>query len=204
MTEVVEAVTLTEVVDRDGRFWTQDCVNDERGWFPYPQDEPYLSLADLAAAHGPLTPAVHVRRDAPGPVPGPLPGVCFSCGGTGEVHGPGGNGNWTGQACGCDTPFLRAVRRRLALLRRTRADARGGLMTISVPTLYSVQVVFFRDGKVGIHQVDNVTEADAGLLRIAYTCRDGDGLTFDENSTGEQWFYGWDEIRDVNIAPLPA
>lgn len=96
---------LTEVIDRDGRFWTQDCVNDEQGWFPYPQDEPYLPLADLIAKHGPLTPAVHIRRDAPGPVPGPLPGVCFSCGGTGEVHGPGGNGNWTGVACGCETPY---------------------------------------------------------------------------------------------------
>ena len=23
---------LTEVLDRDGRFWTQDAVNDEHGW----------------------------------------------------------------------------------------------------------------------------------------------------------------------------
>ena len=96
---------LTEVVDRDGRYWTQDCVNVERGWFPYPQDEPYLTLDELTAQHGPLTSAVHEYHDAPGPTPGPLPGVCASCGGTGELHGPGANGNWLGVACGCETPF---------------------------------------------------------------------------------------------------
>jgi hypothetical protein len=67
---------------------------------------------------------------------------------------------------------------------------------------HSVQVVFFRDGKVGIHQVDNTTEAAADLLRNAWDSREGDGLTFEENATGQRWFYPWHEIRDVNIAPL--
>jgi hypothetical protein len=101
---LTDITTLDEVVDNDGRFWCRDALN-ERGWFPYPQDEPYLTDAELLSQHGPVTPAVHVRHDAPGPVPGPIPGVCFACGNTGEVHGPGGNGNWTGVACGCETPY---------------------------------------------------------------------------------------------------
>jgi hypothetical protein len=96
---------LDEVLDRDGRFWCRDELN-ERGWFPYPQEEPYLTEAELVRRHGPLTPAVHERRDAPGPVPGPIPGVCFACGNTGEVyHGPGPDGPVWGGACGCDTPY---------------------------------------------------------------------------------------------------
>ena len=104
MTDLLTLADLDEVTDRDGGFWCRDALN-ERGWFPYPTDDPYLTDEELFAQYGPFVPAVHRRRDAPGPVPGPLPGVCFSCGGTGEVHGPGGNGNWTGVACGCETPY---------------------------------------------------------------------------------------------------
>jgi hypothetical protein len=32
----------------------------------------------------------------------PLASPCGSCGGTGVVHGPGGNGNWTDDQCCCD------------------------------------------------------------------------------------------------------
>lgn len=37
-----------------------------------------------------------------GPYPSPVPGVCGRCGGTGVVHGPGQNGNWTDQDCDCE------------------------------------------------------------------------------------------------------
>lgn len=47
----------------------------------------------------------HWRHEPAGPTPGPLPGVCATCGNTGMVHGPGQNGNWTGEECGCQTPF---------------------------------------------------------------------------------------------------
>lgn len=67
--------------------------------------------------------------------------------------------------------------------------------------LYSVRVVFCRDDVVRVHHVDTVTAAEADLLRIAWTSRNGDGLTFREDTTGDQWFYFWHEIRDVNIAP---
>jgi hypothetical protein len=100
---ITDLTGLDEVVDRAGQFWCRDELN-EHGWFPYPADEPYLTDAQLAE-HGPFAPTVHVRCDPPGPTPGPLPGVCFSCGGTGEIHGPGGNGNWTGLACGCETAY---------------------------------------------------------------------------------------------------
>lgn len=30
------------------------------------------------------------------------PRTCSVCGGTGLVHGPGGNGNWTDERCCCD------------------------------------------------------------------------------------------------------
>lgn len=96
---------LNDVRDRDGRFWSRDCVNDDPGWFTYPDADLYLSLPDLIGQHGPLTTAVHEYQPPPGPTPGPLPGVCATCGGTGEVHGPGGNGNWLGVACGCETAY---------------------------------------------------------------------------------------------------
>lgn len=94
---------LDEAIDRHGKLWC--CDTTERLWFPYPDDDgtTFLTLIELFQQHGPLSEAVHTLRPAPGPVPGPLPGVCFACGGTGEIHGPGGNGNWTGQACGCET-----------------------------------------------------------------------------------------------------
>jgi hypothetical protein len=103
-----EVASLTDAIDRDGVFWSRDALN-ERGWFPYPQEEPYLTDAELIAKHGPLTPAVHERHDPPGPVPGPTPGVCFSCGNTGEVyHGRGPDGPVWGGPCGCDTPYCNA------------------------------------------------------------------------------------------------
>lgn len=76
-------------------------------------------------------------------------------------------------------------------------------MTDSGRAEYSVQVVFCRDGRVGVHSVERMTEAEADLLRIAYSMQTGAGLTFGENATGQTWFYLWEEIRDVNIAPLP-
>lgn len=39
-----------------------------------------------------------------GPYPSPIPGVCGRCGGTGLVHGPGQNGNWTDERCDCTWP----------------------------------------------------------------------------------------------------
>jgi len=42
-----------------------------------------------------------VRCHVPMPPP-PMNGVCGGCGGTGELHGPGSNGNWLGVDCGCE------------------------------------------------------------------------------------------------------
>lgn len=96
-------VDLNDLLDRDNRYWSRDAL--EGGWFDYRNEDHYLTLAELVSQRGPLTAAVHEFHEAPGPTPGPLPGVCASCGGTGELHGPGGNGNWLGVACGCQTPF---------------------------------------------------------------------------------------------------
>lgn len=41
-----------------------------------------------------------------GPYPSPEPGACGRCGGTGVVHGPGANGNWTDQSCDCEEDLV--------------------------------------------------------------------------------------------------
>lgn len=45
-----------------------------------------------------------------GPYPSPVPGVCGRCGGTGVVHGPGQNGNWTDQDCDCGDDLVVSCR----------------------------------------------------------------------------------------------
>lgn len=49
--------------------------------------------------------ALHETQPPIGPEVGPLPGVCASCGGTGLIHGPGQNGNWTDERCGCEDDY---------------------------------------------------------------------------------------------------
>jgi hypothetical protein len=74
----------------------------------------HVHLDDVSVHHGRLADAIeamhellgeHWRHDPPGPDPSPVPDVCGTCGNTGEIHGPGGNGNWTGEPCGCMTAF---------------------------------------------------------------------------------------------------
>lgn len=67
-------------------------VNDTEG------DHPFSTALEAVLE-------LHEPQDPPGPTPGPIPGVCATCGNTGVVHGPGANGNWTDDPCGCDTSF---------------------------------------------------------------------------------------------------
>jgi hypothetical protein len=48
---------------------------------------------------------LHEPQPPIGPEVGPVPGVCASCGGTGLIHGPGANGNWTDDPCGCEDAY---------------------------------------------------------------------------------------------------
>lgn len=67
-------------------------ANDTEGEHPFS-----AALEAVLTAHEPLPPV--------GPYPSPMPGICGRCGGTGVVHGPGQNGNWTDQDCDCDDPY---------------------------------------------------------------------------------------------------
>jgi hypothetical protein len=96
--------TLSELADRDRFVWNRDDEQPDLWWAAFNEDYA-LPLASLIEQHGPLAAVVHERHDPPGPAPSPIPGVCGVCGNTGVVHGPGQNGNWTGEPCGCDTPY---------------------------------------------------------------------------------------------------
>lgn len=93
-----------ELADRDLFVWNRDDEDPEMWWMGC-NEYHSLPLAELIKEHGPLGPVVHERHEPPGPAPSPIPGVCGVCGNTGVVHGPGQNGNWTGERCGCDMPY---------------------------------------------------------------------------------------------------
>lgn len=95
---------VDELAAPTGVVWYRDD-DDPSLWFCNHDDDLTLTLPQLFADYRQLAVVVHERHDPPGPAPSPIPGVCGSCGNTGEVHGPGGNGNWTGVACGWDTPY---------------------------------------------------------------------------------------------------
>lgn len=92
-----------DAVDRHGRVWVMDPDHD--GCWRMNVGGEYTTLAGqrLLDHHGPLSPVVHVLYEPPAETP-PDP-VCGTCGGTGEMHGSGGNGNWLGVPCGCETRY---------------------------------------------------------------------------------------------------
>ncbi len=105
----VATAGIQDAFDREGWLWCFDA--DSGDWYAYRDEERMMPLTQLVTTLGPLTAVVHERRDPPGPVPVPIPGVCIPCGNTGVVyHGPGIDGPVWGGPCGCDTPFCGGCR----------------------------------------------------------------------------------------------
>jgi len=95
---------LDELGAPTGVVWLR-TDEDKNLWYCRHNEDLTLTLPQLFADYRHMAVVVHERHDPPGPELRSLLGVCGVCGNTGVVHGPGQNGNWTGEACGCDAPY---------------------------------------------------------------------------------------------------